>query len=48
MESAGCRYLVVDDDLRAAAPGFVAIAEKVLSPIYISRNGLREILELTP
>jgi hypothetical protein len=48
MESAGCRYLVVDDDLRTLAPQFVSIAEQTLSPIYLSRDGLRVILELAP
>ncbi len=48
MEGAGCRYLVVDDDLRALAPSFVSIAESALDPIYISRDGMRMILELIP
>ena len=48
MHEAGCRYLVVDDDLRALAPDFVPIAESALAPIYTSRDGSRTIYELTP
>ncbi len=48
MNEAGCRYLVVDDDLRAFAPDFVPVAEAALTPIYTSRDGLRTIYELTP
>jgi hypothetical protein len=48
MRAAGCRYLVVDDDLRALAPGFVATAEGALSPVYLSRDGTRLILKLSP
>jgi len=46
MEEAGCRYLVLDDDLRALAPDFVPVAESALSPIYTSRDGRRTIFEL--
>jgi hypothetical protein len=48
MDGAGCRYLVVDDDLRALAPHFVSIAEQSLSPVYASRDGSRMIFERTP
>ncbi len=48
MNGAGCRYLVVDDDLRGLAPDFVPVAESTLSPIYTSRDGTRTIYELTP
>jgi hypothetical protein len=48
MNEAGCRYLVVDDDLRAFAPDFVPIAESALMPIYTSNGGSRMIYELTP
>ncbi len=48
MSEAGCRYLVVDDDLRGLAPDFVPIAESALTPIYTSRDGSRMIYELTP
>jgi hypothetical protein len=48
MAEAGCRYLVVDDDLRGLAPDFVPIAESALSPVYTSRDGSRTIYELTP
>ena len=48
MSDAGCRYLVVDDDLRGLAPDFVPIAESALSPIYTSRDGSRTIYELIP
>ncbi|MBN2084360.1 MAG: hypothetical protein JW748_03985 [Anaerolineales bacterium] len=48
MQDAGCRYLVVDDDLRGLAPDFVPIAEDGLTPIYTSRDGSRTIYEWTP
>jgi hypothetical protein len=48
MNGAGCRYLVVDDDLRGLAPDFIPVAESALLPIYTSRDGTRTIYELTP
>ena len=48
MSDSGCRYLVVDDDMRGLAPDFVPIAENALSPIYTSRDGSRTIYELIP
>jgi len=47
MNEAGCRYLVVDGDLRGFAPGFVPVAESALTPIYTSRDGSRTIYELS-
>jgi hypothetical protein len=47
MRAAGCRFLVVDDDLRALAPDFVPVAESALTPVYTSRDGSRTIYELT-
>jgi hypothetical protein len=46
MESAGCRYLVVDSDLRTFAPEFVPVAENALHLDYTSRDGSRKIYEL--
>jgi hypothetical protein len=46
MGAAGCRYLVVDDDLRGLAPDFVPVAEGALVPVYTSRDGSRTIYEL--
>jgi hypothetical protein len=48
MEGSGCLYLVVDDDLRTLTPAFVTVAESLLDPVYVSRDGNREILKLTP
>jgi 4-amino-4-deoxy-L-arabinose transferase-like glycosyltransferase len=48
MDDAGCRFLVVDDDLRALAPSFVVVAESALEGLYISRDGSRIILRRTP
>jgi hypothetical protein len=48
MSAAGCRYVVVDDDLRAYAPGFVVIAESTLAPVYSSRDGTWTIFVLKP
>jgi hypothetical protein len=46
MQAAGCRYLVVDSDLRSLAPDFVPVAESALTAIYTSRDGSRTIYEL--
>jgi hypothetical protein len=48
MKDSDCRYLVVDPDLRALSPDFVAIVENTLRPKYISSEGLRTIYELIP
>jgi hypothetical protein len=48
MEQAGCRFLVVDDDLRALAPPFVAVVEQSLTPVYVSRDGSRILFERIP
>jgi hypothetical protein len=48
MQSAGCRYLVVDSDLRSFAPEFVPVAENALRLDYTSRDGSRKIYELLP
>jgi hypothetical protein len=48
MESSGCRYLVVDSDLRTFAPEFVPVAENALRVEYTSRDGSRKIYELIP
>jgi len=48
MESSGCRFLVVDSDLRTLAPEFVPVAENALPSDYTSRDGLRKIYELLP
>jgi hypothetical protein len=48
MDSSGCRYLVVDSDLRTFAPEFVPVAENALRVDYTSRDGSRKIYELIP
>jgi hypothetical protein len=48
MQSAGCRYLVVDSDLRSFAPEFVPVAENALRLDYTSRDGSRKIYEWLP
>jgi hypothetical protein len=47
MALAGCRYMVMDDDLRAFAPDFVPIVENALAPIYTSNDGTRTIYKLS-
>jgi len=47
MRDSGCRYLVVDSDLRVLAPDFIPIVERALPPIYTSRDGLRTIYKLS-
>jgi hypothetical protein len=48
LEGAGCRFLVVDDDLRVLAPSFASLVEQSLSPLYVSRDGTRTIFTRTP
>lgn len=48
LEGAGCRFLVVDDDLRNLAPSFASLVEQSLSPLYVSRDGTRTIFTWTP
>jgi hypothetical protein len=48
MEGSGCRFLMVDNDVRTLAPDFVPIVENTLTPVYTSRDGSRTIYELTP
>jgi hypothetical protein len=48
MEGAGCRYLLVDDNLRALAPDFVPIVESALAPLYIREDGTKTIYQLRP
>jgi hypothetical protein len=43
MRGAGCRYLVVDSDLRTFAPKFIPVVETTLHLEYTSRDGLRMI-----
>jgi len=47
MREAGCRYLIVDGDLRAFAPDFVPVAEAALTPIHTSADGARIIYKLS-
>jgi hypothetical protein len=46
MRAGGCRYLVVDSDMRSLTPDFAALAESALVPAYTSRDGSREIFTL--
>ncbi|MGB7539415.1 MAG: hypothetical protein WBM17_12825 [Anaerolineales bacterium] len=48
MEESGCRYLMMDNDVRTLAPDFVPIVENTLSPVYASRDGSRTIYTFTP
>jgi hypothetical protein len=48
MDGAGCRFLVVDDDLRTLAPEFASLAEQSLTPFYTSQDSTRTIYQRNP
>jgi hypothetical protein len=48
MKGSGCRFLVVDPDLRALAPEFVSVVENALQLEYTSPDDSRKIYQLLP